>query len=351
VTGTGDEQATMATDGPPGVADGPTARSMTASRSTPLPFTASPARAQPPALATSFLAAHVTLIAFSTAAMVTILNRPAGAWVQQEPAATVMRLGWRFSGPLYVLLGALAALAFLARAVGTRRALTLFVAAAGISLGVELIGTSTALPFGEYHYSSLLGYRVLGLVPFPIPVSWFYMLAGCLTIVSRRAAAADNAATKWRWAALAGSVLVAWDISMDPAMVRTAHWSWGAGQVFRNTGLPGWISTFFSGNTFYGMPLSNWLGWYLTGTIIARVMLGVVSPRLVAERLGRSRFFVLLYLVNGIMPVAICLRDGLWGAAALGATAMLVPGVVALAAPARPGAEETHPAPLRAHLA
>ncbi len=292
-------------------------------------------------IATGLFAAHLTLIAFSTTAMVTILNRPPGAWLQQEPAATVMRLGWRYSGPLYVLLGALAALAFLARAIGTRRALTLFVAAAGISLSVELLGTSTALPFGEYHYSSLLGYRVLGLVPFPIPVSWFYMLVGCVTIVSRRARAADDAATRWRWAALAGLVLVAWDISMDPAMVRTAHWSWGTGKVFHDAGIPGWASTFFSGDAFYGMPLSNWLGWYLTGTIIARVMLGVAPPHLVAERLGNTRFFVLLYLVNGIMPVAICLRHGLWWAAALGGTAMLVPTALALAAPATPGAAES----------
>ncbi len=339
------------TSAPPGFADAARAPSSATSPSSPLPFTGPEVRARRPGLAIGLFTAHVTLIAFSTTAMVTILSRPPGAWVLQEPAATVMRLGWRFSGPLYVLLGALAALAFLARALGARRALTLFVAGAGISLSAELIGTSTALPFGEYHYSSLLGYRVLGLVPFPIPVSWFYMLVGCLTIVSRRVRAADNAAARWRWAALAGAVLVAWDISMDPAMVRMAHWSWGAGQMFHDAGLPGWVSTFFSGNAFYGMPVSNWLGWYVTGTIIARVMLWVTPPSLVAERLGRSRFFVLLYAVNGIMPVAICLRHGLWWAAALGATAMLVPTALALADPARSWAQLAHLADRREQLA
>jgi hypothetical protein len=38
----------------------------------------------------------------------------------------------------------------------------------------------------------------------------------------------------------------------------------------------------------------------------------------------------MLYLANGVMPVALCLRDDLWWAAALGSVAMLVPAVLAL---------------------
>jgi len=296
-------------------------------------------------------AAHLALIAFSTVAMVTILNRPPGEWLHEEPAATVMRLGWRFSGPLYVTLGALAAVAHLAGVLGAGRAVALFFAGAGLSLGVELAGTTAGLPFGEYHYSSLLGYRILGLVPFPIPISWFYMLTGCLTMVARTCAPRDDAKSKWRWAALAGAALVAWDVAMDPAMVSTAHWTWGSGQLFRDAGLPAWLVAFFAGDAFYRMPLSNWLGWFLTGTVIARVMLAVAPPSLLAARLAPTRLPIALYVVNGIMPVALCLRDGLWWAAGLGSAAMLLPVALAIRPRAstipRPSALGPRPAPER----
>jgi putative membrane protein len=260
--------------------------------------------------------------------MLTILNRPAGDWLREEPTATVMRVAWRFSGPLYVTLGAAAALALLWRVLGGRRAVLLFVTGAGVSLGFELAGTTTGLPFGEYHYTPLLGYRILGLVPFPIPVSWFYMLIGCLTMVARRVPARDDSATRWRWALLAAAALVAWDISMDPAMVRTGHWVWGEGQHFRDAGLPAPILAFFTEGAFYGMPLSNWVGWLLSATLIARVMLLVAPPSLMAARLTQTRLPIALYVVNGIMPISLCLRDGLWWAAILGAAAMLIPVVL-----------------------
>jgi uncharacterized membrane protein len=277
---------------------------------------------------------HLALIAFSTVAMLTILSGPPSPWLQQEPNATVLRLGWTWSGPTYVVLGALAALAHAAGAIGVRRAALLFAVAVSISLGAELLGTSTALPFGEYRYSSLLGYRVLGLVPVPIPVSWFYMLYASLAIGARIRPVRSNGGTLWGRALLAGVVLVAWDVAMDPAMVWTGHWSWGTGDVFHRAGVPDWVAAFFAKDVFYGMPLSNWLGWLLTGTLIARAMLLVMPPAALATRVAPAVLPMLLYAANGIMPVALCLRDGLWWAAVLGALAMLIP--LQLAASAGP---------------
>jgi putative membrane protein len=252
-------------------------------------------------------AGHAALIAFSTAAMLTILNGPPGPWLEREPNATVMRVAWTFSGQTYVTLGALAALLHAAWAFGVRRAVLLFVAAAGLALGTELLGTSTGFPFGAYAYTSLLGYRILGLVPFPIPISWFYMLYCALAIAARLLPARDDNRARWLWAAAAAAILTAWDVAMDPAMLRTSHWVWNE---------PG---------IFYGMPLTNWLGWFGTGLLIARVMLAVTPPTLVSERNGCEWLPLALYAVNGVMPIAICLRDGLWWAAALGAVSMAIP--------------------------
>ena len=284
--------------------------------------------------APGLLVAHIALIAFSTVALTTFLKGPPGPWLLDEPNATVLRLAWKFSGPTYVVLGALAALLHVGSRIGWRKALTMFVIGSAVALGAELLGTATQLPFGEYQYTSVLGYRILGLVPFPIPISWFYMIVGSLAIVGRLMTARDDNATRWKWALVGGAILVAWDVSMDPAMVKTAHWIWGDGDLFVRLGLPAPVIAFFTKDFFYGMPLSNWFGWYVTGVIIARLLLQVTPPTLYATRISPTWLPIILYAVNGIMPVALCIRDELWLAALFGTIAMLIP--LALAVVARP---------------
>lgn len=259
-------------------------------------------------LAAPLFWAHTAIIVFSTAALVTILAGPPPDWLSGEPNATIYRLGWRFSGPSYVVLGALAALMHAAGALGWRRALALMVVGSVISLSSELLGTSTGLPFGEYQYTGLLGYRIAGLVPFPIPLSWFLMIYASLAICGRLLAVADDSSARWRWALLGGAILTAWDVAMDPAMsAATSHWIW------QQEGF------------FYGMPLINWFGWYVTGVLVSRAMLAIVPPTAFAARVSPSWFPIALYAVNGIMPVAMTARAGMWWAAGLGTIAMALP--------------------------
>jgi putative membrane protein len=126
--------------------------------------------------------------------------------------------------------------------------------------------------------------------------------------------ARDDGRTRLVWAVTAGLILTAWDVAMDPAMVRTSHWIWHE---------PG---------PFYGMPYSNWLGWIATGTVIAWLMLRVVRPTEIARRVSPTNFPLVLYAVNGIMPVAICFRHGMVWAGILGTIAMAVPVGMSLVA-------------------
>ena len=285
--------------------------------------------------APGFLLAHCVLIAFSTIALTTFLNGPPPPWLAEEPNATILRLGWKFSGPTYIVLGTLAALLHVTGRLGWKRSLAVFVVSSGVALASELTGTSTQLPFGEYQYTTLLGYRILDLVPFPIPISWYYMIVGSLVITGRLLAAHDDNATKWKWSLVGGLVLVAWDVSMDPAMVKTLHWIWGDGDLFVRLGLPAPVIAFFTKDIFYGMPASNWLGWYLTGVLISRLVLQIVPPTVYAARLAPTHLPVVLYAVNGIMPVALCLRDNMIWGAVLGSIAMLIPVALAVRARAR----------------
>lgn len=259
------------------------------------------------------LMGHVALIVFATIALTTFLAGTPPAWLQTGFNAVVAYWGWKLSGPLYVVLGALAVLVDATHRLGRKKAFLLLAVGTLISLAAELIGTSTGLPFGPYSYTTMLGYRIAGLVPFPIPLSWFYMIYCSLAICGRILPAGESEWSKLIWAGTGGLVLAAWDVSMDPAMsFATTHWIWHVS------------------GSFYGMPWSNWLGWWLTGTIISRVYLAIVPPTMFASRISPSSFTLVLYAINGVMPIAICARHGLTWAAVLGAAAMGLPLVLAI---------------------
>jgi putative membrane protein len=211
--------------------------------------------------------------------------------------------------------------------LGVRRALLIFAFGFTISLASELAGTGTGYPFGSYSYSGLLGYKIGGLVPFNIPTSWFFMLYASLAICGRVLTARDDGRTKLVWAVVAGFVLTAWDVSMDPAMVKTAHWTWHLAPAGQQTAL----QRVFVSDIFYGMPLSNWLGWLLTGTVVARVMLAFAPPTMWARFVAPTRFPLVLYAVNGVLPIVICFKYGMVWAAWLGLLAMGLPLALALA--------------------
>lgn len=271
--------------------------------------------------ATALLVGHVALIAFSTAAMVTILAGEFPVWMQGDYTARVYALGWKWSGQLYILLGTLAALLHSAPRFGWPRALALCVTASGVALLSELGGTNVGLPFGPYHYTEMLGYRIAGDVPYAIPISWYYMLYCCLAFCSWLLVARDSSATKWRWALVAGAFLTAWDVAMEVQMtnVQPAHWVWDLERV------PAWVPQWLGGELFYGMPLSNWIGWYVTGVVVSRLMLAIVPPRAWRAGLAAAWLPIALYAANAVMPLATTARHGLWAATALGALAMGVP--------------------------
>jgi uncharacterized membrane protein len=135
-------------------------------------------------------------------------------------------------------------------AAGLLLALCLFVAG-----GLEILSVATGFPFGVYSYGSQLGLAVLG-VPLLVPLCWQMM--------------AHNAATLARLARpqaavlVAAGALVAWDVYLDPQMVRGGYWIWQ-----RSSGA----------FTYAGIPLENYAGWFLTALIIFAVYWRVSKPQ------------------------------------------------------------------------
>jgi putative membrane protein len=267
------------------------------------------------------LLGHLMFSAFSAFAFATFLRPPYPEWLLTAQNQKVMAIGYMYGGATTVTLGAIVGLAFLAHAVGMRKALLTFAIAFLLAFTSEYAGTVTDYPFGAYEYTSQLGYKILGRVPFNIPTSWFYMLVASLAMCGRFLPSKDDTVSKWWWALVGGTVLTLWDVSMDPAMVKTNHWFWQIGDLSDRSAFEQWIGK----PIFFGMPITNWLGWLLTGVLVARVMLAIVPPSEWVAKVAPHRLPIALYAINGLLPLAICFRWDMVPAGVLGTIAMGIP--------------------------
>jgi uncharacterized membrane protein len=250
-------------------------------------------------LARILLISHAAALVFGLAGMLIALPHPE-LWSADPLGRQVFTFGMQYAGSLHMVLGAAAMFAFSLAALGRRRTLIFFVLACGLSLTAELIGTGTGYPFGNYEYTSGLGYKVLGRVPFSIPLSWFYMgLASFMlgTILARQHAV---------WSVIIGAyLLTAWDLVLDPAM---AH-----------PGLPLTFWTWHQAGPYFGMPIQNFVGWTATGALFMGLSrwLWRSDPPIVSPG-----FPLTIYLLNLMFAIVLSAAGDVWVpiAVALGAT-------------------------------
>ena len=183
---------------------------------------------------------------------------------------------------------------------GWRGLLILLVLVVLISLAFESVGVATGSVYGPYHYTDKLGPKFLNLVPYLIPAAWFMMMYASLVIAeslpgSRTGLAWQKALST---AALGGLVMTAWDVGMDPLMVAGGHWVWEVQ------------------GAYFGVPLQNYWGWWLTSFCALLAFLLIVRPRaLKTEKAAApASWAVLAYAAMGCSTVLMDLFTGLGGA-------------------------------------
>lgn len=126
------------------------------------------------------------------------------------------------------------------------RALALLAVLIAYTYGIELVGVATGIPYGAFEYGIDLGPMVQG-VPLGLPLFYLPLVlnAYLLTVL-----AFDRLSERRSIRILiAISVVIAIDLVLDPAAVAIGFWAFDAG------------------GTYYGVPLSNYLGWLLSATI------------------------------------------------------------------------------------
>ncbi len=246
-----------------------------------------------------FLIAHVVAMVFGLAGLILVLPRPEFIATLPSFGQTLLQLSMTGGGVVYIVLGALTVFLHGYLSLGLRSITLFFVPAVLLSLCSELLGTSTGFPFGHYAYLSGLGYKIAGLVPFTIPLSWFYLgfsayllaYSGLRVVLSRLALKDFNLRLL---AVVTGSVLLtAWDLVLDPAMSQTPFPFW----EFQEVG------------EFFGMPYRNLVGWVGTGMVFMGVaaLLGRKEPLQLTR--GQLTVPLCIYLANFAFGAAITLTQ------------------------------------------
>ncbi|GAC1414677.1 MAG: carotenoid biosynthesis protein [Candidatus Velthaea sp.] len=222
------------------------------------------------------------------------------------------------TGGTGMILGAIAMVAFGLARLGRRRTAIFFFASCVLSATAELTGTKTGWPFGGYEYTDFLGYKLLGRVPFAIPLSWFYMGFASLMLADAIAVARG-----WRnrtvWAiALGAYLLTAWDLVLDPSMaapqMQYIHfWVW------------------HESGPYFGMPLRNLVGWFGTGLLFIAVGRLLWRERNAPVPPPYLPFAV--YTVNVVWSMVLSVSAGMWPTAIAAVIFSLVPAALAILPP------------------
>jgi putative membrane protein len=247
---------------------------------------------------------RILLIASAGAFAGTVVFSLAGIALMRYAPVFAARAGgllpWLMKVPTWLNLAALPLVVFLIYLPTLRWRASVFFLVWGSFIGMmaELIGTGTGYPFGEYAYTAFLNPKIMGAVPFFIPLSWYAVATVSLDLATRL----DLPRVQ---RVLVGALyMVLWDVALDPAMgMGFPIWEWK-------------VDGFF-----YGMPALNWVGWY--GTSLALMwgyeVLGGGPPR------TPSRWPLWVWVINGALSVGICALAGMGAAVLAGVVALAVP--------------------------
>ncbi len=257
---------------------------------------------------------HIAALVFGLAGLLIVLPNAEFIAALPEIGRTAFRWSMAGGGAVYMLAGALAVGLYAYRQLGAWHCFSFAIPALVLSLGAELLGTSTGFPFGDYHYLTGLGYKVAGLVPFTIPLSWFYLgfsayliaYMGFKTIVGDRLSELG--------AILIGALLLtAWDFVLDPAMSQTTmpFWAWDQ---------PG---------AFFGMPYQNFAGWFGTGVVFMSVatLLWRMQPKQWANNISLE-LPLNIYLANFVFAMLISIDGEIYPPIFLGLLLGVLPLIV-----------------------
>lgn len=142
---------------------------------------------------------------------------------------------------------ALPSVVALFRYLGAGRGALALIALSVFGYAIESFGVATGLPYGSFFYGDSLGPKLLGLAPYILPVSYVPLVIGAVAATGSRSVAL--------WSLKSALLLTLIDGVLDPGAASLGFWVWP------------------EGGPYYGVPVSNYLGWVLSGALASGLLL------------------------------------------------------------------------------
>ena len=180
-----------------------------------------------------------TNLVFIVLWVLTMISLPIVGWTWGE--ATLIQ-----GMSVGVLMQGIAVLAILTNAWGLKTTLQTFTIVGVLSYFAELTGSTTGFPFGRYHYTDVLQPQIAG-VPLLIPLAWMMMLPPAWAVAR---IVVGKSQSRFAFVMLSALAFTAWDLFLDPQMVRWEFWVWETEGIY------------------FGIPLVNYLGWVLVSALL-----------------------------------------------------------------------------------
>jgi putative membrane protein len=130
----------------------------------------------------------------------------------------------------------------------------------------------TNWPYGSFEYGISLGPMIYNLVPLALPIFFLPLVVNSYLLVLQLS---EKKLEKiyWRIPMVIMLVLLL-DVILDPAAVSLGFWSYS------------------EGGAFYGVPISNFLGWILSASVTVCVLDYVFESNLLKERLDSCEYIL-----------------------------------------------------------
>lgn len=141
------------------------------------------------------------------------------------------------------------------RWLGRRDAIILFVIFGVLALAIETSAIITGFPYGHFGYSGLLGYRLFGYTPWTVALAWTPLVLAAYAVTCRAIVGEGGSIfARIVRVAVVAILLVIFDVVLDPGAVKIGFWRYEGG------------------GPFYGVPVSNFVGWLFSGAVAGIVL-------------------------------------------------------------------------------
>lgn len=151
----------------------------------------------------------------------------------------------------------------------------------------ESIGAMTGFPFGSYKYTDNLGWRILGVLPFTIPLAWLVIVFAARDLLLNFLPQIG----RWKLALGVGGIALLTDLNLEfVAWKVRAYWVW---YPFERGPIPSWP------------PWQNYVSWFVLATLFALVTRPTKAPAGLSER---WRPPLVLLLMNLLFLVVLAVR-------------------------------------------